>query len=167
MGYIYLKPKYKEVSKAVREENYKKNNYEYSQAQVMDQFVNKYEKDIEKVIKNQMSFDSLTELNNSSFRTLNTAFELLPLKTDNEDHKKFFQIIFPIFSKLVFKENDKTDYTLKHRFLDKFAYFILNRNREEIEEYIKPFVDNFPDSREMSDFSLSFRVCHSLASFFQ
>ena len=83
---------------------------------------------------------------------LKTAFELIPLKTENIDHKNFIQIAFSVFSKKLFLDNDKVDYTLRRRFLNKFAYFILNSKTEEIESYLKPFLDNFKPTRNTADF---------------
>ena len=80
----------------------------------------------------------------------------MPLKTNNEDHKIFIANIFPIFSKRLLTDGDKVDYTLKQRFLEKFAYFVLTSSREEIETYLKPFVYNFNNSREMADFFQEF-----------
>ncbi len=98
----------------------------------------------------------MNDLEKLDLETLKTAFELIPLKTENEDHKKFLAIVFPGFSKKLFQDDDRDDYTVKHRILNKFACFILNSTKEEIETYLKPFVDNFSNSKEMADFFQEF-----------
>lgn len=40
--------------------------------------------------------------------------------------------------------------------MEKFAYFILNSTKDEIAVYLKPFLDNFNDSRDMADFFQEF-----------
>ena len=156
LGYLLLKPKYKKLMEIIREENYENNIYELSATQILKRFKKEHVEEIKKVMSNEMNYDELTELDNASLGTLNTAFELLPLKTEHEVHKRFLEKIFKIISKKIFKDDDKTDYTLKHRFLEKYACFILSRNSGEIEVYIKPFVDNFTDSRDMADFFQEF-----------
>lgn len=156
LGYLLLKPKYDDLREEIRKENYKKKIYEHSETQVFERFMNKYKEELEKVISNDISFDELTNINLINLETLKTAFELLPIKTDNEDHKNFLNIIFPVFSKKLFIDDDRTDYNLKHRFLQKYAYFILNSEKKDIEEYLNPFINNFNASRDMADFFQEF-----------
>jgi len=43
-------------------------------------------------------------------------------------------------------------YILRHSFYEKYAYFILNSTKNEIQTYLKPFIDNFKNSREAGEF---------------
>lgn len=156
LGYLRLAPKYNELREKIRKENYKNNIYELSEEQVLKSFIKRYDKELENIISDKITYEDLGNLNQLSLNILNTAFELLPLKTDNEDHKKFITQIFPIFSKKLLIDDDRVNYTLKRRFLEKFAYFILTSTREEIEIYLKPFVDNFSNSENMADFFQEF-----------
>lgn len=156
LGYLLLKPAFDSLREVVRKENYKKNLYVYSQAQVLERFVEKYENELEKVVSDSLTYDELKDIDKMDLGILKTAFELLPLKTENEDHKKFLDSIFPIFSKKLFIDDDRTDYTLKHRFLEKFAYFILTSKKKEIEKHLNPFVADFTSSRDMADFFQEF-----------
>lgn len=156
LGYLLLKPKYDGLRGEIRKENYQKNVYELSEIQVLECFRKKYENELKKIVSNRITYDELDNLQKLDLETLKTAFELLPLKIENEDHKKFLNIIFPVFSKKLLIDDDRVDYTLKHRFWEKLAYFILNLPKNEIETYLKPFVDNFSDSREMADFFQEF-----------
>lgn len=156
LGYLFLKPKYNDLGEKVRKENYQKNIYETSVQQVLEIFIKQYEKELKRIISNKITFKDLDRLEQLNLEILNTAFELLPYKTKNEDHKNFLKIIFPIFSKKLFIDDDRDDYPLKHRFLNKLANFVLTSTREEIEIYINPFVDNFSNSRDMADFFQEF-----------
>ena len=158
LGYLLLAPKYYALIDKIREENYKKKNYGDLRTQVTKAFQKKYKKEIERVAKNNISYNELNDLEKIDLEILKTAFELLPLKTANEDHKKFLSIIFSIFSKKIFCDDrdDKIDYSLRHRFLEKLAYFILNIQIDEIKKYLQPFVDNFNNSREMANFFQEF-----------
>lgn len=152
LGYLLLAPRYNDVRERIHKENYQKQIYETSKEQILEIFLKDYKKEIEKIILNKIKFEGLDKLEQLELDILKTAFELLPLRTKNEDHKKFLNIIFPIFSKKLFMDNDRVDYTLKHRFLKKLAYFILTSTKDEIKTYLKPFVENFSASSEMADF---------------
>jgi hypothetical protein len=156
LGYLRLAPKYNELREKIRKENYKNNIYELSEKQVIKRFINQYGEEINKIVSNKITYKDVGKLEQLSLEVLNTAFELLPLKTNNEDHKIFITNIFPIFSKRLLIDDDRVDYTLKHRFLEKFACFILTSKKKEIETYLKPFVGDFTNSKNMADFFQEF-----------
>jgi len=156
LGYLFLKPKYDDLRNKIRKENYRKNIYEISEEEVLKSFVKQYEEELNKIVSGEISYKDVGKLEQLSLEVLNTAFELLPLKTKNEDHKTFTTHIFPIFSRKLSIDDDRVDYTLKQRFLEKLAYFVLTSTREEIETYLKPFVDNFSNSRDMANFFQEF-----------
>lgn len=156
LGYLLLRSKYEDLWHEIREENFKKKIYQFSIAQVSEPFLKKHKNEIERIISNSFTYNKLDNLDNLDLETLKTAFELLPLKTENEDHKKFLNGIFPVFSKKLFIESDRTDYSLKLRFLKKFVYFILTSNKKEIEIFLKPFIDDFSISRDAAQFFSEF-----------
>ena len=156
LGYLKLAPKYSKLREKIRKENINKNIYKISELQVVECFVKKYKNELKRIALNRIIYDELSNLHRLDLKTLNTAFELLPLKTENRDHKKFLNIIFPVFSKKPFIDDDRINYSLKNRFLEKFACFILTSKKKEIEIYLKPFVENFNNSRDMADFFQEF-----------
>ena len=160
LGYLLLKPKYDCLSDEIRKENSQKNIYEFPETQVLERFAKKYENELGKIASNKITYAELGDLKKLDLKTLTTAFELIPLKTENEDHKKFINIIFPVFSKKLFQNEDHSkedyNYSLKTRFLEKFVYFILNSTKDKIKTYIKPFVDNFDSSRDGAQFFQEF-----------
>lgn len=158
LGYLLLSPKYYALIDEIRKENYKKKYYGDLRTQVSKTFLKKYKKELERIAENNISYNELDNLEKTDLEILKTAFELLPLKTTNDDHKKFLNIIFPIFSKKILRDDrdDKIDYALRHRFLEKLAYFILNLPTDEIEICLQPFIENFNNSREMAEFFQEF-----------
>lgn len=155
LGYLLLKPKYDDYKDKLHRENYKKKIYEVPEDQFINDFIKRYKDEIEKIVSNRITYKELNNIEKLELETLNTAFELLPLKTENEDHKQFLSVIFSEFSEKLFIDrhidSDAVNYTLKHRFLNKLAYFILNLAKEEAETYLIPFVDNFTNSRVTAD----------------
>ena len=163
LGYLSLKVKYDLLRQEVRIESYKKNIDEHSELQILESFIEKYENEFERIISNKITYYELDNLEKLDLEILTRAFELLPMQTDHEDHKKFLNVIFPVFSKEFFQDSKKTfqhndmiDYTLKNRFLEKYSYFILNSKHIEIKTYLKPFVDNFSDTKNMAEFFQKF-----------
>lgn len=149
LGYINLKPKHDSLIKEVRKENYSKGVYEIDENKIFELFTEKYEAKVEKIVSNKIKYDDIPDLQSLDLRILTRAFELLPLGTNHPEHIKFVLEIFPIFARRVFErdrnndDEEKYDYTLKTRFLDKFAAFVLSADKEMVETYIQPFVENF------------------------
>jgi hypothetical protein len=156
LGYLLVSPHYYALIDQVREENYRKKNYGDIFPQVSKIFFKKYKKELEKIANNKVSYNDLTNLETLDLEVLKTGFELLPLKIEHNDHKKFIGVILPIFAKKILQDDDKIDFALRHIFLEKLAYFILNLPLEEIGVYLRSFVENFRNSREMAEFFQEF-----------
>lgn len=162
LGFLFLKPKYSELSEKVFDEYYAGKVIDFSFSGVPTQevlkcFVEQYEGEIERVISNKVSYEDLGSLESINLETLNTALELIPPKTNDEIHRKLLRKISSVFSeKLQESDDDKVDYTLKHRFLEKFAYLVLNSRESDIKTYLRPFVANFYEFRDMEDFFQTF-----------
>jgi len=156
LGYLLLKQKYNNLRAEIRKENYQKSVYEISEKQVIDSFGQQYEKELERIVSNKIVFEDVENLEGLDLEILKTAFELLPLKTAHEDHKKFLHIIFAVFSKKLFLDSAKVDYNLKHRFLEKLAHFILTSPKDEIKLYLQPFIVNFANSQNIAEFFEAF-----------
>ncbi|MCX6162038.1 MAG: hypothetical protein NTV87_12005 [Ignavibacteriae bacterium] len=150
IGYLLLQPQYDKMRQEVREENNLKRIYNFSEISIIKRFIKKYGNESGNIGTNAINFNELKDLDKLDSRTLITAFEILPLKTKNDDHYKFISIIFPILSKILLKDDYDIDYIYKNRFFNKLANFVLTSEKDKIEEYIKPFIDNYTDSRDMS-----------------
>ena len=156
LGYLLLKEKYDRLREEIRQESYQKHVHTSSEGQVIERFLQQYEHELEGFLSNTISFEEVEHPEGLELETLTTAFELLPLRTTNKDHEKFLQLIFPVFSKQLLQYDDRVDYRLKQRFLEKLAYFILTSPKDEILLYLRPFVANFTNSREMAEFFEAF-----------
>jgi hypothetical protein len=155
LGFLLLKPKYESLIDEIRKENIRNVVYEFTLKEVFETFEKRYEEEIDNIIFNRLKYSDIKEIESIDSEILNTAFELLPLGTQDKDHKKFLETIFPLFSKEL-KDNEKNGYMLSNRFLEKFAYFVLTAKQEEIKEYIKPFVENFKEFEYKADLFRNF-----------
>lgn len=154
-GYLLLKPKFDQISESIREENRKNQKHDFSRIPVIKRFKKECKAEIKKVVSNQLSYDDIQNVAEIDPDVLVTAFLLVPLKTNDANHKKFLR---DISSTLIeaFKNEDREerlDLMLEHRFLDKFAYFVLYSPKEEIEAYVKPFTELIGDFRRRKDVS--------------
>lgn len=152
LGFLLLKPKYDELRDEMRKARYEDLEFtEFSEEEALKRFVGLYDNDLERVTSNKITYEDLGNLELLSLEVLNTAFELIPLKTNDEIHKKIVTGISHAFSENLWKDNDEVDITLKQRFLEKFAHFILSSSKNEIETYVQPFIQNFNVSNEMAN----------------
>ena len=152
-GYLLLKPRFDEISDSIREESRKKHVYDFSRTAVIERFKKECADEIRKATSNQLTYNDIPDVTKVDPDTLVTAFLLVPLRTEDENHKKFLRDITPTITK-AFKNEDREerlDYTLEHKFLNKFAYFVLTSKKEEIESYTSPFADLIGDFRRTRD----------------
>jgi len=144
-GYLILKPRFD----SIREERRKKGDYNFSKTEVIERFRKECSEDIAKMISNSISYKDIADVAKIEIETLVTAFLLVPLKTIDESHKQFLRDITPPLIDS-FKNNEREerlDYGLAQKFQNKFAYFVLSSEKEEIELYVKPFIDLVTDFR--------------------
>jgi len=154
LGYLCLKPAFDELCDTVRRENYSKNVYNLSHSSVLERFLVEHGSEIASVMSNEITFEELPTLKTIHANTLVTAFQLIPLDTPDDGHKKFVTEICTILSKQVVKRHgneERFDYALKHRFIEKFTYFVLSSKREDIVGYVTPLLDNFSGSQEAAN----------------
>jgi len=158
LGYLLLKPKYEKLKKELQQRNYKKNIYEFNKKKILKLFLKKNENDLQRVINNNITENDLKDIENLDLYILKTAFQLIPLKTDKIEHKKLVQTIILAFAKdlLSDKREDKIDYKVRHDFLEKLAYVILNSSEEDIFSYLKPFIDGFNRSKAIAEMFKTF-----------
>jgi hypothetical protein len=153
LGYLILKPKFDTLGKAVREDKRARGEYGYSYRVVLERLQATCEAEVSAVAVNGHTFADMPRISSIEPNTLITAFSLLPLGTADELHKQFLREISPVVAKLI-RNNDRMerlDYTYAHHFLEKLAYFVLTAPKEDIEGYLKHFVEGLGTSRQDSD----------------
>ncbi len=153
IGYLFLKPKFDALREKMHQDNYKKNKYNLQESDVMEKFLKENKKYLQKIINNQLLIDDVGDIEQIDLYTLKTAFQLIPLKTEDKEHKIIVKRIISAFvEKLISSDReDRVDYKVRHDFLEKLAYFVLNSSKEEIQDYIKPFLDKFNSSEAIAD----------------
>jgi hypothetical protein len=153
LGYLLLKPQYEGLRKELRQESYNKGVFEIDEGQFNEDFFNEHEHDLEKIMENTLSIDNLKDLEQTELYILNTGFQLIPLKTGNAGHKQLALSIIATFATTLLSRDreDRIDYSVRHSFLEKFAYFVLSSSEQDIPDYLKPFLDGFNGLEAISD----------------
>ena len=147
LGYLLLKQDFDNLSMKEYQLANRNLNYDYSENKVLDSFLKTQKKELEHVIKNRLTYRTVSKVCNFKefhLDILITAFEMLPAKTEDKDHKEFIKTATKIFLEKLFISNNATNsYELKVNFLKNFSCFILNLKIEEVETYLKPFLNHF------------------------
>lgn len=153
IGFLQLKPKREDLRKKLREESYKKGVYEIDEGRFNEDFFKEYEFDLQKIIDNTISIDDLKDLEKADLYILNTGFQLIPMKTVNAVHKQLMLLIIATFATRLLSRDreDKVDYSVRHAFLEKLAYSVLNASEQDIPDYLKPFLSGFNGSEPIAD----------------
>jgi hypothetical protein len=159
-GYLKLAPKYGKFCKTLlKDNNEKKHGYLTSQ-KTINLFLEKNETDIDMVIENRLAYELPVDLNEIDVHILERAFELLPSGTDDPQHIKFLDAVFPIFSKK-YLDDSETSYNDRHRFISKLTHFILASPTNRIDSYVKPFVDDLTGDKNFNELFNEFAIAHS------
>lgn len=152
-GYLYLKPKSEAFIEEVRGKKRKKNEYDFDQDEVMKKFLKQNKASMQKILGDDFPLADVGDIEDLDLDVLKTAFQIIPIKTGNENHKILVKKIISAFAqKLLSKEReDRIDYRTRHDFLEKLAYFVLSSPKEEIAEYLRPFLDKFNNSEAIAN----------------
>ncbi|KAF5425055.1 hypothetical protein C5S42_11670 [Candidatus Methanomarinus sp.] len=151
LGFLKLKPKYNQLENDIVKEKHRNFNHRTLRNQVLENFVEEFKSELENIASNNVLYDEI-RLNELNLDILETAFQLLPLNTSNAIHIDFINNTLTRFSKELLADNDKTDYSIRDRFFENFSYFILNRETENINKFIQPFIDDFSNTKKMAYF---------------
>lgn len=154
LGFLRLKPIYEDLKESTSKANRKSGVYDFSNQKLFQAFVKNSESEIDKIILNEINFADISNIDQIDLDILVTAFRMLPLKISDKTQKDFLHKIFPLFSKKLFHEDykrDSEDFFDKHKFIEKFACIILSSEVEEIESYLKPFIKDFNNSKNIAE----------------
>ena len=152
-GYLLLEPRHRQLRKKLNEENSKKGIYRPNENEILERFCKENEKDIEKILDNELPVINPEDIEEFELFCLRTAFLLIPPGTQNKVHKEIVKKIISVFAKKLFREdtNNKIDPGLKYDFLKKLVCFVLSSPRDEIKNYLEPFIEDFKSSEVISD----------------
>jgi hypothetical protein len=152
-GYIKLKPIYKNIIAQKRKEI---GWGRISKSSVLEE-LDKRETDF--TFEN-ISFD-INDISSLDIHDLEIVYQLIPSDTKDKIHLDIYAKSLPLLASELLKDrrsykDDSDDhsniYHLRLHVFKRFAYFILQREKNEIDTFLKPFVDSFSSTEETASF---------------
>lgn len=149
LGYLLLKPRLEEIIEAERMESCQRGDFQFSVQAAFDRFVRENDVDIKRILANELSYKDISTVSASDPNVLVTAFRLLPLGTEDSTHKQFVRESVQTISKVLAEDDrqNRLNYGLSHRFLEKFSQFVLMSSVNEIGSYLEPVIADFAHFR--------------------
>ncbi|MCT2197630.1 hypothetical protein M3G15_21195, partial [Paenibacillus sp. p3-SID1389] len=153
-GYIKLKPFYKNIIAEKR----KVQGYwrEISKSSIFEE--------LEKINTNftfeNISFD-IRDIASLDIYDLDVVYQLIPSNTKDKIHLDIYEESLPLLASQLLKDrrsysddsgDASTIYSLRLRVFKRFAYFILQKDKNEIDKFLKPFLNSFSTTDETASF---------------
>jgi hypothetical protein len=145
LGFLYLKPKFDALWERMRQRRFQDGMHPFSTLSLFQQFDKEHHKDIAEGISGKVSYDDLSSANDVTLDTLVTGVLLLPLETTDQRHTLFMrEAAVRVVQEMTKRDRaeDRFDPAARHRFLRRFAGFVLSREPEDVTTYVQPFVES-------------------------
>lgn len=155
-GYLAFSDKFRSAEQTILSSS-RSRHYRYSQHEVVDKFTTDHAAELKAFLGYTLPVDK-TDTTSLDIDILESAFNLVPTDTENEDLLNFVREALPILCEKLLVEDDRDeepeniDYKMRHRFFERVAHFILKRDSKTVNDWIKPFVNSFGVTRESGDF---------------
>ena len=148
-GYVKLNPIYRNIVTEARKE------HSWGWGRIPKNYI------LEKLDKinldfavDNISFD-INDIDLLDIRALEIVFQLIPSDTKDKNHLNIYAKSLPPLASQLLKDrrNDGSNiYLLRQHIFKNFAYFILQREKSEIDVFLKPFIDSFSSTEETASF---------------
>ena len=154
LGYIKLKPIYKNI---IAE---KRNETGYGQRIPKSSILEELDKKTTDFSFTEVSFD-IKDINSFDIHDLEIIYLLIPSDTKDKIHLEILKKSLPLLATQLLMDkrsyskgsgDDSHIHLLRIHIFKKFATFILQREINEIEIYLKPFIDSFVLTEETASF---------------
>ncbi|HOD62126.1 MAG TPA: ATP-binding protein [Bacilli bacterium] len=152
-GYIKLKPIYKNI---VAEKRKEIGWGRISKSSILEEL----EKTNADFTFEEISFD-INDISSLDIHDLEIVLQLIPSDTKDKIHLDIYEKSLPFLASHLLKDRrsykddsggDSNIYSLRLRAFKRFAYFILQRDKTEIDTFLKPFIDSFSSTEETASF---------------
>lgn len=152
-GYVKLQPIYKNVVAEIRKE---KGWGRISKSSILEK-LDKINADFP---FENISFD-INDITLLDIHALEKVLHLIPSDTKDKIHLDIYTKSLPLLASELLKDrrsykddsgDDSNIYLLRQHIFKNFAYFILQREKSEIDVFLKPFLDSFSTTEETASF---------------
>lgn len=143
-AYLLLKPNYDELITS----NYY-GQKRVSKQDLLENFLQSNEEIFEKFISDELKLSS-NEIETTELNILMASFKMM-VTFKSTINQEFTQKIIEMLCINIFNKTDnKVDYDVKQQFIDNFALFILEADKDDIHFYLQPLIDSFKPTEEMT-----------------
>jgi hypothetical protein len=155
LGFIKLKPIYNQIYTEKR----KKQNA-WGVRIPKSTILQELDKKVTNFSFTNISFD-IHDINSFDIYDLEIIYQIIPSNTTDNIHFKIYEKSLPLLASQLLNDrrsdsdvygNDSNIYLLRLHIFKRFATFILEREINEIDIYLQPFVDNFDATEETASF---------------
>jgi len=147
IAYLHLQPKFAHLCNSMLKEKRRRQVSQFEHFTAIQRFADEQKIEISKAIRNEITFDQLPSIIDIEVDTLVTSFLLLPLGTKLETQNAFVVELASIVAKRVRRHgrhgDEQLDYGVRHRFLVKFAHFVLSADKSDMPRFVRPLIENF------------------------
>lgn len=152
-GYVKLKPIYKNI---VAEKRKEKGWGRISKSSILEELK---KRNADFSFEN-ISFD-INDITSLDIHTLEIVLQLIPSDTKDKIHLGIYAKSLPLLASQLLKDrrsykedlgDDSNIYSLRLHVFKRFAYFILHRDKTEIDTFLKPFLESFSSTEETASF---------------
>ena len=143
MAYLLLKPNYDELITS----NYY-GQKRVSKQNLLENFFQVNEEIFEKFISDELKLSS-NEIETTELNILMVSFKMM-VTFKFAINQEFTQKNIEMLCINIFNKIDKVDYDVKQQFIDNFALFILESDKDDIQFYLQPLIDSFKPTEEMT-----------------
>ena len=143
VAYLLLKPNYDELITS----NYY-GQKRVSKQNLLENFFQANEEIFEKFISDELKLSS-NEIETTELNILMVSFKMM-VTFKFTINQEFTQKNIEMLCINIFNKTDKVDYDVKQQFIDNFALFILEADKDDIQFYLQPLIDSFKPTEEMT-----------------
>lgn len=141
---LLLKPKYYELTKS----NYY-GQKRVSKQELLQSFLQSNEELLDRFVSDELKI-SANEIEITELDVFVVAFKMI-VTFKSIINKEFNTKIIEILCKNIFnRTKDKVDYDIKQQFIDNFALFILEADKDDTQFYLQPLIDSFKPTEEIT-----------------
>ncbi|MBW6488912.1 AVAST type 4 anti-phage nuclease Avs4 [Sulfurimonas sp.] len=141
------------VFKSKYEEQLKSNFYgqkRVSKQDLLENFFESNENLLENFVSNKIVEFDIGTIETNTLKNLIVVFKMISLNTTAKKEKELVRKIIEIFCVKVFNQPDeKVSYDLKLEFINRFALFVLEANKSDIQSYLQPLLNQFEPTEDI------------------
>lgn len=154
IGYLILCPLHSELSEKIREESYKRKEFNVDYSNLFELFISQNEDTLERMLSNDLSKNDFGNLTNLNLYSKSIALQLIANDKGSIGFDIFKSLSDSAIRELITNgrgRDSSNSYIYSHSIFKKYAHFVLCSSSDQVPELLTPFLESFCDSKETAD----------------